>query len=224
MIKHKTDYEKVCNIVLITSSIIVFAYILILVCIKDKSILIIDKTITTFVTGNRSRFFDYLFVLLSYLGETITISIFCFILLLLPNRNKLGVPITIITALSAIINFVIKILVMRARPQGYFLPDSTLFYTMPAGYSFPSGHAQTANVFYLSLTILLLKYFKTNLANILFITFALLFCILICFARVYLGVHYFSDIMAGLSIMIFVLSLGLYLIKNTKLNNLNIYE
>ena len=224
MIKRKLDYEKVSNIILINLALLVFLYILILVAIRDKSILIIDKTVAGFASGNRARFFDYFFVILSYLGETRTIAILCLLLLLLPSRKRLGLPVTILTITSALLNLIIKVIIMRTRPQGFFLSEETLLYSMPTSYSFPSGHAQTANIFYLSLTLFSLKYYKTNWAPIVSTVLIVLFCTLMCFARLYLGVHFFSDILAGLSLMIFLLSLCLYIVRYTNLYYLNIYE
>ena len=208
----KTDkivYGLICIISLYTFLILFF-----LVIFKNNNLISIDTNISEFFATHRIRFFDYFFVAISYLGETETIVFFCFLLICLKDRKKLGIPVTLTTIISLAINFAIKIVVQRLRPFGYFLEESTLFYTMPTGYSFPSGHAQTACIFYFALTHFYCndKSFKQQR----FLkTLCIIFIALMCVARVYVGVHFFSDVLAGLSLMIFIFSM-LCILPKTK--------
>lgn len=220
----KYDLTSFWNIVIIMLSFSVFVTLLILVTTNNSKLNLLDNQISNFFANNRVRFFDYIFVIISYLGQTKLIALFCAILLILPNRKKLGLPVTILTVASALINLIIKFSVMRARPEGYFLTQSTFFYTMPTSYSFPSGHSQTANLFYLSLTFFSLKYFRKNISKILLTIFVTLFCFLMSFGRIYLGVHFFSDVWAGVSLMIFILSLAFFIFRKSYNSVLNIYE
>lgn len=214
MMDKKSYSNSLINLIVIIISTTVFLGLLILVSIKNISLQALDEQIAYFWSKNRVRFLDYLFVLISYLGQTKLIAIFCFLLLLLPNRKDVGLPVVILTAISALINLIIKVIVMRARPDGYFLAEQTLGYTMPTSYSFPSGHSQTANLFYFSLTFACLKYFKYKWQKIILTFFVITFCTLMCFARIYLGVHFFSDVVAGICLMISILSIAIFINKN----------
>ena len=163
-------------------------------------------------------------MIISYLGETKLIAIFCLLLLLLPNRKKLGLPVAILTTASALVNLIIKVIIMRARPDGYFLTEQILGYAMPTSYSFPSGHSQTANLFYFSLSFACLKYFGHQWQKNLLTIFVVVFCTLMCFARIYLGVHFFSDVVAGICLMISIISISIFIDKKTNKCSLNIYE
>ena len=91
--------------------------------------------------------------------------------------------------LSGIVVFITKILVARPRPLEALIK-------IPSSYSFPSGHTLTSLIFYMTLFYLMTE--KSN--KLIRITFGLLFCFLIvvvAFSRVCLGVHFFSDVVAG---------------------------
>lgn len=202
--------NKIALYLLITISLIMFSFFLVIIITKSNKLQLLDNVISTSIAGNRNRFFDYMFVIISYLGETKTIIVLCLILLLLPNRKKFGIPVTVAVVLSGIINFGIKYMVLRARPENLFLIDSTLNYQMPTSPSFPSGHSQTALVFYFSTFYLLLKnksFFDSKTKRIILSIIVIAFSLLMCFARIYLGVHFLSDVLAGLCLMIAIMSL-----------------
>lgn len=108
-------------------------------------------------------------------------------------------------ALSGIISFVSKIILLRERP------DSSLI-NMPSSYSFPSGHMLTSLCFYFAFAYLLtLKLEKSE--KVLFITLFTILSLLIGLSRIYLGVHYFSDVFGGLLLSIPCILMFLNIVK-----------
>ncbi len=77
----------------------------------------------------------------------------------------------------------------RSRPEGIEL-------TLAGGFSFPSGHAMLSMVFYGFLAILLIRNHRSIKANFAALALSIL-VLLIGFSRVYLNVHYASDVLAG---------------------------
>lgn len=79
------------------------------------------------------------------------------------------------------------------------------------GYSFPSGHAMNAIIFYGAAIFLLIKLLNPGLLRAAGIAVAAILVILIGLSRIYLGVHYPSDVIAGFSIgaawLVFVIAL-----------------
>lgn len=91
---------------------------------------------------------------------------------------------------AGIISFITKLLVARPRPIDALIK-------IPSSYSFPSGHTLTSIVFYITLCYLLSSKVKGIFRPILlFVVVLLITCIGL--SRVYLGVHFFSDVMGGL--------------------------
>jgi undecaprenyl-diphosphatase len=84
----------------------------------------------------------------------------------------------------------------RARPDPFF------GLAKPTSYSFPSGHALLSTVFYLSLAILMTGRLAVRMG-------AALLALFIGLSRVYLGVHYPSDVLAGFAAGVFWLSVWL---------------
>lgn len=210
--------KKVTTIWCLSISLLLFAALFVLIITKNENIFKIDNSVAQMFFNNRTRLLDYLFVIVSYMGETLTIVILCVILLLLPNRKQVGLPVVTLTIISLIINFVLKMIVARQRPESLFLIQDTLGYKMPDGYSFPSGHAQTANIFYFSLSFSILNNIHKKWAKILLITFTTFFCLFMCLARVYLCVHFLTDVLCGLCIMITIFC-AYFLIQKKLLKN-----
>lgn len=85
-------------------------------------------------------------------------------------------------------------------------PRPSLVHLVPAGgYSFPSGHSMNAVLLYGSIIVLLHYYMEKRPIRYLLIAFFTFLIIAIPISRVYLGVHYFSDILAGMGLAGFLL-------------------
>ena len=205
--------------ILISFCVSLFLIFFIFLLAKNENLFAYDEFILKFIFERRVRFFDYFFVIFSYLGETKVIAVLCIVLLLPPNRKQVGLPVAILTTTSAIVNLAIKYTVMRARPEGLFLVEPTLGYSMPSGYSFPSGHAQTGTVFYMSFAILQSFYANRRWLQHLLILSGIMISTMMCFARIYIGVHFFSDVICGLCLAIVLLCAGYILHEK-----LNLYQ
>jgi membrane-associated phospholipid phosphatase len=92
---------------------------------------------------------------------------------------------------SALIDWLLKGLFQRPRPH-FAHP-----LLVESSYSFPSGHAMESFVAYGMLAYLAVLWLRTWEARVAVICGAALLVVLIGFSRMYLGVHYFSDVIAG---------------------------
>ncbi len=88
------------------------------------------------------------------------------------------------------LNYALKEIVQRPRPEGFRLIAET-------GYSFPSGHSMVAVAFYGFLIWLIIRFEEDRLQRWIWSLALFFVVIMIGISRVYLGVHYFSDVVAG---------------------------
>lgn len=117
-----------------------------------------------------------------------------------------GALLVIVTLAGAwLLNGGLKTLFARARPEAFF--D---FYPAPESYSFPSGHALFATCFFGGLAVLLTHRLHGRLLQGLVWLMALGLIALIGASRVYLGVHYPTDVLGGFAVgIVWVVSVAL---------------
>ena len=128
-------------------------------------------------------------------GGAIFIIILTVILFVIIKNKKIGISIISNLVIITAINQILKRIVQRPRPTEYRIIEET-------GYSFPSGHSMVSLAFYGYLIYLIYKYINNK--HLKYISIILL-SILICsigISRIYLGVHYTSDVLAGFMISI----------------------
>lgn len=172
--------------------------------VYEKEILEFDKLAFS-LFKIRTPLLTKIFLIITNLGSPYVLILLTLLSFLLKNK-KLSFIITANLGLITIINQVLKFIVKRPRP-------SDLFLIVETGYSFPSGHSMVSLSFYGLLIYFIYKYFKNKKLKIFLITFLSLIIILIGISRVYLGVHFVSDVISG-----FLLSLS-YLIIFIKVIN-----
>jgi undecaprenyl-diphosphatase len=97
----------------------------------------------------------------------------------------------VIAALGAeVVDQALKLWFQRPRPDVFFGPQ-------PLNYSFPSGHALVSCCFYLAVAEILIDEQWSRVRKLMVWTLAVLTTGLIGFSRVYLGVHYPTDVLGG---------------------------
>ncbi len=111
-------------------------------------------------------------------------SLFVFFASIIPmlfDKKKL-LPYALVMIVAYFSSEFFKIIIQRPRPEGILLIAEQ------QDYSFPSAHASTAGAWANTMSKFYKKYAKAFW----------LFSLLVCFSRIYVGVHYPSDVIAGL--------------------------
>lgn len=156
----------------------------------EKDIFKFDGIIYNFCVANRTQKLNMFFKIITNLGNAIvliTLTVVC-IIFIKEIKYKILVPVNLLTITG--INILLKNLFLRPRPNELRLIEET-------GYSFPSGHAMISTAFYGLLIYIAYKNIKNKtLRNSVCIGLGLLIFI-IDVSRVYVGVHYASDVIAG---------------------------
>lgn len=137
----------------------------------------------------RSDFWDFFFQFWTFFGEElVVIGILGF--LYWCYDKKIGETIGLTVFISLVLNSVIKVIFQRARP--YVDPThgiDGIRLDTAGGYSFPSGHTQGAGVVFGSMAIWLKKRWLTIVSIVIIVMVAI--------SRMYLGVHYLTDVVVG---------------------------
>ena len=114
-----------------------------------------------------------------------------------------------IVTISTFINLILKFSFARNRPLDISLIIET-------GYSFPSGHAMNSTTFYGFIIYLIIKSKMSKLFKWICSSLLVLLIINICLSRIYLGVHFASDIICGVLLSICLLLIIIYVFKNMR--------
>jgi membrane-associated phospholipid phosphatase len=129
----------------------------------------------------------------SFFGSVGTVSSLCLVILaafLYFRRKRMAALLGITMIGMAALDEVLKLAFHRPRPVAFFGPT-------PSSYSFPSGHAFGALCFYGVLAAILAPRVRGRIAKWAIWSAAVLLIAMIGFSRIYLGVHYPSDVIAG---------------------------
>lgn len=150
------------------------------------------KIISTFLI---SDFATPIAKFITNFGGAIFLVIATITLFIVIKNKKIGISILSNLAIVTVLNQLIKRILQRPRPTEYRIIEET-------GYSFPSGHSMVSMAFYGYFIYLIYKYVKNKYLKWISI---ILLSILICsigISRIYLGVHYTSDVLGGFFISI----------------------
>lgn len=149
----------------------------------------------------RNRYFDYIMYRITHLGGAPFSAFVLFALLFFGDNTfkNIGIEIFISLSISQVIVHSLKILLSRERPYN-ILEQLNTFGINLKDYSFPSGHSAAS--FSIATTLAL------NIPKISVVVFTI--AIIIGISRIYLGVHYPTDVAAGI-IIGFLTSLFVYL-------------
>lgn len=151
-----------------------------------------DGDVSRFFYDLRSNGLTGIMILITYISNWEEVSIICLLLLMYPQtRIRYGIPVISAVALAQIFKTIVKETARRARP------DESLHLIVQKGYSFPSGHAITGMALFGVLFILVLRYFEKGMKKNILLAGAVIIPPAIGISRIYLGVHYPSDVLAG---------------------------
>lgn len=192
--------------------IIVFVLVSITENVYNNDIMNIDVFMHDLVINNlRSDYLTFIMLFITNFCNPIILLLLSLIILIFSKDKKMGLIILINLFVSILLNLIFKGIIQRDRPLEDFLIEES-------GYSFPSGHSMVSMAYYGLLMYFVFK--KVDDKEIKYIIMFLLgfLILLIGFSRIYLGVHYASDVIGGFLISI------VYLIWVIKLLNLKVYK
>lgn len=157
-------------------------------------VIFFDEFFTKHIRENTSSALNNFMRLSTHIGSKefiFSITIVSAIILFWRKKIILGILFVGTIGICAIFLKYIKVIIARTRP------DSSGWLIDVNSFSYPSGHLLLTSVFYGLIALFLINFFSKMRIKILSGVFALLLIVFVAYTRIYLGVHYPSDVLGG---------------------------
>jgi undecaprenyl-diphosphatase len=184
--------------VVLVGSLTVFVAILVQVVMHSGLTISLDPWLARVIAQHRLAWQAQLFSLLTWLGSSVVLIPLGLVVAgsiwLRERRIRPAVLLALALGGAAALYDILKPLVGRMRPPAalqYGGPDTD--------FSFPSGHATQSASFYAMLVVVLVRYLWPRRRGLL-ITVATLLVLIVAASRLYLGVHWPTDVLGGLAL------------------------
>ncbi len=169
----------------------VLVFIWLLFEIKTDDIMRMDAAAHSLVVMHiRAAWLTPIMQSISDLAHPVVLVVMLLVIEVFAPGRRPGLCAAVNLVLATLLNLLLKTLIQRPRPEGYRL-------VAESGFSFPSGHSMVAMAFYGLLIWMVWRYEKDSLVRRLGVIGFGLVIVLVGLSRIYLGVHYASDVLAG---------------------------
>lgn len=184
-------YKKY-NIVFSLVALSVFVIIGLMVRNSSEGILF-DVVVLEYIHNDTNSIIFSIMKLISFIGSgtfLLPLVAIAFIYTLLKKKNYISKLLILSSLGSWGLNYILKLLIKRTRPLEFFLVEQ-------GGLSYPSGHSMVSMSMYLTIAYLLCKNDKFDDKKKLIYLLAITIVVLMGISRMYLGVHWPTDIIGG---------------------------
>jgi len=211
-IKEKISKKIISFLVINITSFYLIIFILLSLKNNLFNLLKLDLFISSFMINFRSYFLNNLFIFITNLADRISVILISIIIFtyLYKKKDKFDSYFYLINIIVGLILVEsLKNIIKRLRPENQLVDM--------LNYSFPSGHTTFATIIALSIYFIYKDLFKEKLKSK-YLMIIFIYPILIGFSRIFLNVHWLTDVIAGFSLGIFIVTFT-YLIMNIFFEN-----
>ncbi len=169
-------------------------FALIALNLQNEALKAFDLRVTTWLVASRSPALTFFMKAVTTLCSPVVLLLVCLLLMAVYRTKHYSIPIAVNLMVSVTLNHSIKNVFLRERPPLIFHAVTE------TGFSFPSGHAMAAGAFYGFLIYMVAQSDMPKRRKHWLIALITVLIGLIALSRVYLGVHYLTDVTAGLAV------------------------
>lgn len=200
---------KKFRIIIVCLCLLLFSVILFNVC--KYGVLDIDNNIYNFISKNiMNDTLSSILKCVTHLGGVAFIVLLGVLCFMFCKKNRWFITFDLVGC--TVINQTIKHIVRRPRPNVLRLVEES-------GYSFPSGHSMISVAFYGLVIYLVYKNVNNKYLKWTLITLLSLLILTIGFSRIYVGVHYFTDVVGGFFLALAYLIFYIYIYNKKVIKN-----
>ncbi|MBA3724428.1 MAG: phosphatase PAP2 family protein [Candidatus Levybacteria bacterium] len=206
--------EIIIGIILSVISVVIFADIA--KDVLEQETRVLDEALSQTVYAWRNPGLTEFMVFISLLGADIIVfagGLFTIFLTWKKHKREAILFVTVLI-IGLLINIILKVIFQRPRP------DMDPIMDLSSSYSFPSGHAMNAFIFYSVMSYFVYHFTHNKVLSGVVTVLSLLLVLLIGLSRIYLGVHYPSDVLAGFIAGFFVFITAIVLIRSITFRNI----
>ncbi len=175
------------------STLSLFVFILMTAFFARGEFVFVDSVVSSWVASVRTPFLTQIMLFITLFGREFIVffGVLFFAFLVYKRQIWEALFATFVVGSGVLLNLLLKLLIQRPRPPfaGMVLEET---------YSYPSGHAMSSVLFYALVAYLILRATRNRLVSGVVLAGAGTLVLLVSFSRVYLGVHYASDVIAGM--------------------------
>ena len=199
--------RKILKPLLFAFSIILFVFIARLLLMDKVNTL--DEKVFSIVTKIKCEPVTKFFKVITMFCSMWFVFLLTAIIMVFDKNKKKTFYIALNVVLCFLLNQVFKFIFVRERPDSINLINVN-------GYSFPSGHSMISVAFYGFLAYIVLHSNLSKKKRLLFTMLMIVLAFLVGISRIYLGVHYASDVLAGFALSLAYLIIYISVFYNEK--------
>lgn len=200
---------KKFRIIIVCLCLLLFSVILFNVC--KYGVLDIDNNVYNFISKNiMNDTLSSILKCVTHLGGVAFIVLLGVLCFMFCKKNRWFITFDLVGC--TVINQTIKHIVKRPRPN-------VLRLVSESGYSFPSGHSMISVAFYGLVIYFVYKNINNKYLKWVLISLLSLLILTIGFSRIYVGVHYFTDVVGGFFLALAYLIVYIYIYNKKVIKN-----
>ncbi len=196
--------------ILIPLGVLFLLFIILTVLVCTNTIEPLDNAASSFIISIRSPELTNTMNIITNISGSYALIVFTTLFIILIKKKKYPLAITINLIAVFITSQLAKAIVERDRPLDMLVSAP--------GYSYPSGHSMVGLAYFSFLSYLVIKYIPNKIVKIILPIVFTITILLVGFSRIYLGVHYLSDVLAGflLGAIYLIIFINIYPLEEQK--------
>ncbi len=196
--------------ILVPLGVLSLLFIILTVLVCTNTIEPLDNAASSFIISIRSPELTNTMNIITNISGSYALIVFTTLFIILIKKKKYPLAITINLIAVFITSQLAKAIVERDRPLDMLVSAP--------GYSYPSGHSMVGLAYFSFLSYLVIKYIPNKIVKIILPIVFTITILLVGFSRIYLGVHYLSDVLAGflLGAIYLIIFINIYPLEEQK--------